>query len=210
MLSRCPRYAPRVINVVFHKIVEQSLSYRTICRRDPGIIFEILSLVVSAPVPIVIQPGGNIGVRQAGVVHILINRWGPVFRAVPSPHLLHVRYHKNSLFNPKTYGNMRLIRSILTRYCIRKKAFNAKLRQKLNNFLLGQSSVRSSETEITAYRGRSISRSRDVKASPCPWWGGFMRCRAGAGAAPSRRHTHPPAAQSPARHRIAAGGYWCC
>ena len=127
MLSRCPRYAPRVINVVFHKIVEQSLSYRTICRRNPGIIFEILSLVVSAPVPIVIQPGGNIGVRQAGVVHILINRWGPVFRAVPSPHIfLHVRYHKNSLFNPKTYGNMRLIRSILTRYCIRKKAFNAK------------------------------------------------------------------------------------
>ena len=119
MLSRCPRYAPRVINVVFHKIVEQSLSYRTICRRNPGIIFEILSLVVSAPVPIVIQPGGNIGVRQAGVVHILINRWGPVFRAVPSPHIfLHVRYHKNSLFNPKTYGNMRLIRSILTRYCI--------------------------------------------------------------------------------------------
>ena len=138
MLSRCPRYAPRVINVVFHKIVEQRLSYRTICRRNPGIIFEILSLVVSAPVPIVIQPGGNIGVRQAGVVHILINRWGPVFRAVPSPHIfLHVRYHKNSLFNPKTYGNMRLIRSILTRYCIRKKAFNAKLRQKLNNFFAG-------------------------------------------------------------------------
>ena len=96
ILSRCPRYVPRVINVVFHKIVEQSLSYRTICRRNPGIIFEILSLVVSAPVPIVIQPGGNIGVRQAGVVHILINRWGPVFRAVPSPHIfLHVRYHKN-------------------------------------------------------------------------------------------------------------------
>ena len=74
---------------------------------------------------------------------------------------------------------MRLIRSILTRYCIRKKAFNAKLRQKLNNFFAGAVICPIIRDRDNGVPWPQHLQKSGCQASPCPWWGSFMRVQGG-------------------------------